>query len=265
MNILITGSSGYIAKSIYNSFKHSCNITTINRDSFDLCDKVATTSFLQDKFYDVVIHTATVGGSRLCTESSVILENNLKMFFNLYDNRGKFNKFISFGSGAEINGKDTPYGMSKRIINQFIQNTNNFFNLRIYGVFDENEIDTRFIKSNIYRYIKKTNLIVHEDKEMDFIYMSDLLEIIQYFILNDNVEQKIIDCVYKEKYKLSHIANIINELDIHRSLIDINKNYSNSYTGSFHNLCIPEVGLTEGIIKTYNKIKNNIQVEKISN
>jgi nucleoside-diphosphate-sugar epimerase len=258
MKILVTGSNGYIATSIYNAFKGSFNITTINRDSFDLCDREVTTNFLKDKFYDVVIHTATVGGSRLLTESSAVLENNLKMFFNLYDNRDKFNKFISFGSGAEVNGKDTPYGMSKRVINQFIQNTNNFFNLRIYGVFDENEIDTRFIKSNIYRYIKRANLVIHEDKEMDFIYMRDLLEIIQYFILNNNIKQKSVDCVYKEKYKLSNIANIINELDIHKSIIDINVNYSKSYIGGFHNLCIPEVGLTEGIKKTYNKIKNNL-------
>ena len=86
-------------------------------------------------------------------------------------------KLISFGSGAEIGYPSDPYGLSKNIINRIIKEESNFFNIRIYGVFDENELDTRFIKNNIKRYINKQPLEIHENKYMDFFYMKDLITV----------------------------------------------------------------------------------------
>ena len=40
-----------------------------------------------------------------------------------------------------------------------ILNNDNFFNLRIYGIFDHDEWNSRFIKSNILRYINKEKII----------------------------------------------------------------------------------------------------------
>ena len=102
----------------------------------------------EGKQFDVVIHTAVVGGSRLKKEDSSILDQNLKMHYNLLDQQDKYTKFIYFGSGAEVH-PNTPYGLSKFIINQSTKDKPNFHNLRIYGVFDENEWETRFIKTNI--------------------------------------------------------------------------------------------------------------------
>ena len=39
--------------------------------------------------------------------------------------------------------------------------------VRIYSVFDENELDQRFIKSSIQNYINRKDIVIHQNKKMD--------------------------------------------------------------------------------------------------
>ena len=258
MNMLITGGNGYIAKSLYSKFKDNHNITTITRQSFDLSSYDATCEWFNERYFDVVLHTAIVGGSRLHQDDSAIFEQNIAMYNNLLINKHNFKKLISFGSGAETFMKDTPYGTSKIKIAESIQNTENFYNLRIFGVFDENELFTSFIKANIIRYIKKEPMIIHANKIMDFIYMEDLISIVEYYINNNNLA-KDINCCYEEKYTLNTIANMINSLDIHKSPIIIeNKTQLEFYCGNSNIPSIKFIGLKNGIIETFKKLFNQI-------
>lgn len=255
MNILITGGNGYICKSLYNTLYQKYNISKITRFNFDLTDLSSTYNWFEDKFFDVVIHTAVTGGSRLKKDDTAVLYDNLKMYENLYNLKNHFNKFITFGSGAEIFDTSSPYGKSKILINESIQNTENFYNLRIFGVFDENELNTRFIKANILRYINNESIIIHNDKIMDFYYMKDLISLVDYYILNNNLPKEI-NCSYKNKFTLSQIADIINSLSNYK--VDIKyENNSNLefYCGSAHNININEIGIIKGIEETYNKLK----------
>jgi nucleoside-diphosphate-sugar epimerase len=259
MKILVTGSKGYIAKKIIGSLPPS-EVEGISRDNFNLLDKNKTDNFFKDKKYDVVIHTAIQGGTRLKSEDQETFFNNLKMFYNLLDNKKSFKKFISLGSGAEIYNPDSFYGFSKKIINDIILNNDNFFNLRIYGIFDHDEWNSRFIKSNILRYINKEKIIIHQDKFMDFFYMHDFLVIIKNIIYN-NYKNKIEECCYEQKYKLSDIANIINTLGNYKVDIEIqNEGYGLSYIGK-GNRVFRGSGIQKGIEKTYKELlksKGNI-------
>lgn len=167
MNILITGGNGYIAKSLYNGLKHKYQITSITRKDFNLTNYEETCKWFK-KEYDVVIHTAAIGGTRLQPDTENILQDNLVMYNNLYANKHRFKKLISFGSGAELFNPTSYYGMSKKFIASSIKKTPNFYNLRIFATFDENEMDTRFIKANILKYLNKQPILIHTDKIMDF-------------------------------------------------------------------------------------------------
>ena len=137
MNILITGGNGYIAKSLSDGLWRGMNryhITSITRNDFDLTDREATNKWFEDKYFDVVIHTAVVGGSRLHNDNADVLYQNLQMFFNLYNNSHHFKKLINFGSGAELGTPNDPYGLSKKVISKFIDAEPFFYNIRIYGV-----------------------------------------------------------------------------------------------------------------------------------
>jgi nucleoside-diphosphate-sugar epimerase len=181
MKILITGGNGYIAKSLSKGLNEH-EITLITRQDFDLTDSKSTDDWFRGKFFDVVIHTAIKGGHRLKQEEGNDLYQNLQMFYNLYYNKHCFGKFIQLGSGSELGKPPTPYGLSKKIINSLIQPELGFYNVRIFAVFNENELDTRFIKSNIKRYIDKKEIIIYQNKQMDFFYMEDLITLVKHYI-----------------------------------------------------------------------------------
>jgi GDP-L-fucose synthase len=176
------------------------------------------------------------------------------MYYNLLNCKNRFGKLIHFGSGAETITPETPYGLSKKVIANSISEIDNFYNIRIFGVFDEDELDTRFIKGNIKRYINKEPMIIHHDKFMDFFYMKDLISLVDYYIVNDNLPKQI-DCSYNKLYTLSDIANIINSLDDYKVDIKIEKEgMSSSYCG-VTNMLVDFVGLEQGIKEVYNKLK----------
>jgi GDP-L-fucose synthase len=253
MKILVTGGNGYIAKSINNSLSKLYYITNISRADFDLEDTNATNKWFENKKFDIIIHTAIKGGSRLKLEDESVLDSNLKMFNNLVSNKDKFNKLISFGSGAEIWDHESQYAKSKRIINEIIKKEDNFYNIRIFAVFDENELDTRFIKSNLLRYINKQSMLIHANKLMDFFYMKDLINLIQYYIDNNNLAKEV-NCSYEEKKTLLNIANFINKLTDYKVPINMESNFLvQDYCGT-SNLPIDVIGLEKGIKEVYHKL-----------
>lgn len=253
MKILITGKNGYIGRSLYSYLHSKYEVTCIGRDDFNLTDSIATNNWFSGKYFDVVIHTAIVGGHRNKLEDSSIIDQNIKLYYNLLNHQTNYNKFINLGSGAELT-HSTPYGLSKFIISQSINDKPNFYNLRIFGVFDENELDTRFIKSNIKRYINKETIQIYENKLMDFIYMKDLVTLIEYYINNNNLP-KTLDCIYSGmKLYLYNIAKIINTLDTYEVPISVGNDIS-GYVGQYHPLDVNFIGLKRGIEETYNKLK----------
>jgi len=253
VKILITGKNGYIAKTLNTAFKKIYKITTIGRDDLDLTDPYETLKYFSDKYFDIVIHTAVLGGNRLKTDTWDIMDSNLKMYYNLLNCKSNFNKFIHFGSGAEIYKKDTPYGLSKAIIAKSIKNKPNFYNIRIYAVFDEKEDNRRFIKSNILRYKKKEPLIIHQDKKMDFFYIQDLISLTKYYIEQDS-PLKEVDCTYEKTFTLSQITSLINNLDNHKCNIIIETpNIAQQYSGTYIPL-ISYIGLEKGIKEVYKAI-----------
>jgi len=254
MRVLITGGNGYIARSLYSALADKHCTTKVTRADFNLSDSKQTNAWFQDKSFDAVIHTAIVGGSRLNQDDSSIVDSNLRMYYNLVANKDRFHRLISFGSGAEKFAAETPYGMSKKIIADSIRTTDNFYNLRIFAVFSENELDTRFIKSNIIRYKRKKAIEVHCNKIMDFFYMEDLITLVDYYLSEKNPPKEI-NCNYEEKKSLVEISNIINNSEKHKVNINLkDPNILEFYCGPNTKLPLKYIGLEKGIEKTFNLI-----------
>ena len=255
IKILITGGNGYIAKSITNHLWEKYHILSPGREELDLLDSKSVDTFFEGKYFDVVIHTATLGGSRLKEEDETVSFYNLIMFYNLIRKKEQFNKLISFGSGAEFNTEYSPYGFSKKVINKLIHKHDNFYNLRIYAVFDEKEKDTRFIKSNIKRYLNNEPIIIHQDKLMDFIYMPDLISIVEYYIVGKDLLKEV-DCIYDDTVSLSNIAQQINNLSINKVPINIEDPLpGQNYIGIYNELPIAFIGLENGIKNVFDRLK----------
>jgi nucleoside-diphosphate-sugar epimerase len=133
--ILITGANGYIGSTLCTELTES-TITQLTREVVDLTDGESVDAWFKDKNFDVVIHCATVGGSRLQQDEGSVVHKNLSMFYNLLRNKKHYKKLISIGSGAEFDRTTKitplwsenkyptdPYGLSKSIMNKLIGET----------------------------------------------------------------------------------------------------------------------------------------------
>lgn len=256
MKVLITGGNGYIAKSLYKELKDKYDITCVTRQDFDLTDYNQTFRWFSGKHFDVVIHTAVVGGTRLMIDDESVVNRNLRMYYNLVALEDQFDRFITFGSGAEITMPWEPYGFSKRIIAESMSKRDKCYNLRIRAVFDENELDTRFIKGSLLRYINREPIVIHQNKYMDFFYMRDLISLVDFYITAKDPILQEVDCCYNYSLTLSEIANTINALEDYKVDIQtLTDGMGASYTGQYRPVLSPLVGLADGIKKTYEKLK----------
>jgi len=258
MRILITGASGYVGRTLRIALGSKHSIIGIDRSIVDLTDAVAVKKFFNNSHYfDVVVHCAVAGATNPREANWNIMDENLSMYYNLLANRLRFNRLIHFGSGAETYLPNTPYGYSKKVIAKSILNQDNFYNLKIFGVFDENELDTRFIKANILRYIKKEPIQIHQNKYMDFFYMQDLISVVEYYIA-ERQPPKEFNCVYEEgSPTLTQLSTMINELDDYKVKVFVGDPDGDPYTSKYRSqLPYGFIGLEEGIKIMYNKIKN---------
>lgn len=274
MKILLTGANGYIARNLKNYLENDCfEIDLLHRGVADLMYRDQVDSFFQGKNYDAIIHCASVGGNRNFRDDVFCINTNLTMFYNLMEHKDKFKKFINLGSGAELDRSKNinlssslhncfpvdDYGLSKNIIAKVGSQINSFYNVRIFNVFNHDELDTRMIKNNIKKYINKEKMIIHQDKYMDFFYMLDLYKVIIHILFNSN-SPKTIDCSYPEKMKLSDIAHKINNLSDYKVDVEIEKKgMGNEYRGNPStlyptNLILNIKGLDVGIRETYERL-----------
>jgi GDP-L-fucose synthase len=271
MDILVTGSNGFLAKNIITKLKNY-NFITVSRNELDLTNKIEVDKFFQKNFFDVVINTAIVGGRRSIVDSKDIFYDNVLISMNIAENRASYKKLIHFGSGAELDRSKEinessnilnslpidPYGLSKNIISRLFEKYDNFYNLRLFNVFAENEEKNRMIASNVNNYINRSPIVIHQDRYMDFIYIDDFLNILEMYINYQDLPTTI-DCVYESKYKLSDIANIINNLSNYK--VDVNildENLGLSYCGKNTDLGLAFDGLEFGVKELYKIISKEI-------
>lgn len=275
INILITGGNGNIAKIIKNSLpSDNFNIINPSREELNILDLSTIKTFLINKQFDILIHTAITGGRRLKEDSCEYAYKNIIMFENILILSENFKMIINLDSGAiydrttDILNRDEDelytvpkdyYGFSKYVIYKRTLNYSHIYNFRIFNLFHADEEINRFIKSC---YISKNNntiITIYDDKYFDFVYKDDFIKIMNYYITNLDSQynlEKTINICYKEKYKLSDIAKLICKID---NINILNNNLNNNYSGNntkLYNLPIQLDGLEKSLLLYKNEFPN---------
>jgi UDP-glucose 4-epimerase len=273
--ILFTGGNGFIGRQIVPLLEQEgWEIVRPRSHQVRLEVTSEVDSLFNNQRYDAIIHGAIVGGRREIEDGPSIFYTNMNMFENIFRHIDKTDLFINLDSGASY-GRPAPveepspsdfgqvipsdkYGFSKYCIAKRVLDNRKGINLRIFGCFGPYEEPSRFFNTNINNYINGKDIQIFKDRKIDFIYANDLYKIISYFLrMGSGSLVRDVNCVYNEKYYLSEIAEMINNLDGHNvNIIKQGSYVEYPYCGSPNNIsCIEYDGLEKGIRDCYEYYK----------
>ena len=197
MKVCVLGSNGFVGS---NLLKYT-DWNGVTHRELDLTDQHAVEKHFNEHKYDVVIHCAVVGGSRLKPDDSDVAYKNILMFENVV--RVFKGKLIYFSSGAALRGNPPtdPYGLSKWVIDRRIETIPNAYSLRIWGCYGPGELPSRF--SAVCK--REGHVVIDQDRYFDFIDIEDVRKIVKEYV-NGNKIKKECNLVYTEKLLLSQWA-----------------------------------------------------------
>jgi len=267
--ILLIGASGFIGKNIGQQLGGTCTLLAPSHSEMDLMDSDAVSAYLSNHKVDSIIFAANIGGNRKQDDVSSVTEKNLTMFMNVAKHEGKFKKMVFLGSGAEYDkrqdlvlvkeedfGKSIPideYGLAKYKISEYIASHKNIISLRCFSVYGKYEdADIRFISNCIRKAIKGEPLSIYQNVFFDFLWVNDLVSIIEY-ILRHPVKEKFYNACSGQRVDLLSIAELIKKISGKPlEIIVKQEGWAKEYTGSNSRLLaeIPKLHLTpleEGI------------------
>jgi GDP-L-fucose synthase len=252
MNIFITGSNGFVGSHLkeYLSQNYSQYILFVPSSyELDLTDESAVDNYILSNKIDIIIHLANRGGGRDTLDMKNVTEYNLRIFFNIAKHEKNVKKIISFGSGAEY-GKHKPiveakeedylntqpfdeYGFYKSITSKYIEKTDKIVQLRIFGAYGEYEnYRFKFISNAIVKNLLKLPIVINKNVYFDYIYIDDLVKMIDWFIHND-AKEKIYNVTTGKKVDLLTLADLVNETSDFQSEIRVlNDGFNNEYTSN---------------------------------
>lgn len=227
--IFITGGTGFVGKNFIEYAYGKYQLIHPSHKELDLLDRDQVDNFFKKNQIDVVLHFANIGGLRSDIHLEKVVQNNLKIFFNIIKNKKKFGKMIHLGSGAEYDkskdikeiketdfSKSIPqddYGFYKYICSKYIENVENIYCLRLFGIFGKYEdFRVKFISNMIIRYLIREPLLMIQNAYFDYVDVCDLSKIIDYFI-NNHPKHKFYNIGSGARYELLSIAKEINLLD----------------------------------------------------
>jgi GDP-L-fucose synthase len=246
MKLFVTGSAGFIGGKLVKHFESQGHVVVHPvRQQLDLTNHKAVDEFFDKENIDVVVHCAVAGRTNMSTQDIAITGETLVMFRNLYANRHKFKRLVNIASGYEFDHTRSinlakeddinnviampSYGMGKNLVSRCVQATDNFFNLRLFGMFHEDESAVRFFKK---LQTGTGPFTIDEDRQFDFVYLEDTLPMFDSAV-NGKIKHKDINLVYEQKYWMSELVKMFCEVNnIDREVV-VNKQGSNHYTGDY--------------------------------
>ena len=241
--ILLTGGSGFLGKSILNSYlKDKYDVLAPTHQELNLMDFNSTADYVFDTCPDIIIHAATLGDTPDALYGNTMMYQSISRFASLCD------KLINISSGAVYDkskdlddvrenslGLNVPrdnYGFSKFLNALQSAYNQNIVELIPFGIIGEYELGTRFVKSNIRKILHGESPTIRTERKMSYIDIKDFIVILDRFIENTRIDmQQYYNITNGKSIWLSDLYNIILE-KMGKTIMHPSLFQSPSYTGS---------------------------------
>ena len=279
MNILLTGSGGFIGKNLKEYLKDKYTLLCPRSLELDLTDENAVKKYFLHNKIDFIIHCGSVGGARGIDDRDSTIDDNLSMVNNLIKYKNSGVRVILFGSGAMYDksrnlhkvkeseiGQYIPhdlYGQSKMRIAQSIKKYSDILCLNIFACYGYGEKANRFPSYAINQVLNGEDVVINQNAVFDYLFVEDMQKIVEHFIKYEP-ENKIINISPTKSISLLEIAEIINNFSDKKVNIFVkNKVLCNEYTGDNSLLLseIPDFQFTtmeSGLKKLYLYMQDNL-------
>ena len=250
-NTLILGSGGFVGQCLTEHLSRAHLVRAMGHRELDLLDTESVEDFFAHNSPDVVIHCAAVGGSRLTSYDAGrtdIVEQNLRMFFNLARCIKPHQRLICLGSGAEYDREhylpkmsegyfDTyvpadSYGFAKYAMAQYIALHENMLDLRIFGLYGAGEdYRFKFISNAIVKGLLGLPITIAQNVIFDYLQVNDFVRLVEK-LLQVDWPYRHVNITPTESIDLVTIAEIANEVTGNKAGIHIlNSGLNTEYTG----------------------------------
>lgn len=261
MKILLTGGSGFVGRNVKEYLQQKgYDVYAPASNELDCLDEEKVKRWLQTYYYDVVLHFAVYGdtGDHV-KDAAKVLEYNLRIFYNFAKHDSLYGRMIYTGSGAEydkrypvqmvteedLKTRSLPidqYGLMKYLVNQVIENSDNIYNLRLFGIFGKYEDwKIKFISNLCCKSLRGLPLSLRQNCYFDYLWIDDFCQMLEKFIKLEHPRHHVYNAVRGEKIDLLSLAHIVNEIaDESREIFVCQEGYANEYTAS-HDRIIQEM------------------------
>jgi GDP-L-fucose synthase len=247
-HLLLTGATGFIGRNILPLLRDRYNITAPSRTELDLLDADAVKRYIGNGCFDVVLHLATPTGHNPLDASGELFERSIRVFTALVRCASSYGKMIYLGSGAEY-GKHRPlvqineekfreelpkdaYGLSRYVMSELAEKYTNIINLRLFGCHGPDDQPHKLIPSIITQANTGNTVTLRQDCQFDFLYVTDIVDVLTYFIKNDNLYSSYNLCS-GERLRIVTIAEeVCRQMGINATVICQESGLNHEYTGS---------------------------------
>jgi len=248
-SLLFTGASGFVGRNVFPILQEKgYNIIAPGRSKLDLLDTDAVRQFIKSGQFDVVLHLANPTGHNPQDVPEELFERSVRVFMALASCADFYGKMIYIGSGAEYGkhrplvqvcedsfGEELPkdpYGLSRYVMSELAKGYSNILNLRLFGCYGPGDMKHKLIPSVIEQILNGNNVVLRQDCFFDFLYVTDIADVLIYFIEHNNIYKSYNICSGK-RIKITTIAEeVCHQMNVDATINCQKDGFNNEYTGS---------------------------------
>ncbi len=251
-NVLIIGAGGFVGRNLIELMAGKDHVVGLSHRQLDLLNAEAVRDFFEGLLnVDTVIHCAVVGGSRMTNYDvgrADVVEQNLRMFFNVARCVKPHQRLIYLGSGAEYgrahykskmaeNYFDShvptdAYGFAKYAIAKYIAQHENILSLRIFGLYGPYEdYRYKFISNAIVKGLLGLPITLVQNAVFDYLYVNDFVKLVEQLIQVD-WPYRHMNITPTRSIDLLSLAYMVNEATANSAGVKVlNSGWNVEYTG----------------------------------